>query len=350
MADTNRTIVIAGGAGFLGRHVARFMADRGWKVIVLSRRADVVVEDAQVLPWDGQTLGPWADALDGADVLVNLAGRSVNCRYNVRNRAEIEQSRVASTRVLGQAIARAGAGPRVWLNSSTATIYRHAEDRPQDEFTGEIGSGFSIDVATAWEKSLFDVPTPGIRKVAMRSAMVMGAGVGGPFNVFRTLVKLGLGGRMASGRQMVSWVHIDDFCRAIEFLIEREDLDGTINITSPNPLNNSDFMRDLRRAMGIRLGLPATRWMLEIGAFFLRTETELPLKSRWVLPKRLVDAGFEFNHSDWPIAARDLFADNDRSHCCVGITDAKPTRLHRRDSDPRQRLIRAASSFHARGR
>jgi uncharacterized protein (TIGR01777 family) len=283
--------------------VSSYFARRGWEVIVLSRRAGA----AGTIAWDGRTLGPWAQEIDGADVVLNLAGRSVNCRYTAANRAEILRSRVESTQVIGEAIRRAPRPPRVWLNSSTATIYRHAEDRPQDETTGEIGSGFSIDVATAWEKAFFDSATPpSVRKVAMRSAMVMGEGVGGPFNVFHTLARLRLGGRMGSGRQYVSWVHILDFCRAIEFLIERDDLCGVVNIASPHPLPNRAFMRDLRRAIDVRIGLPATQWMLEIGAFILRTETELPLKSRFVVPRRLLEAGFTFLHPDWPEAAADL--------------------------------------------
>src|SRR3954454_18758571 len=147
------TIVIAGGSGFLGRAVTSFMTSRRWNVIVLSRNPSAVVDGATVIPWDGQSLGPWTSALDDADVLLNLAGRNVNCRYNAKNRAEIEQSRVLSTAVLGNALARATPRNRVWLNSSTATIYRHAEDRPQDEATGEIGFGFSVNVALAWEKA-----------------------------------------------------------------------------------------------------------------------------------------------------------------------------------------------------
>jgi uncharacterized protein len=306
MNGASRTMVIAGGSGFLGRAAARFFAARGWKVIVLSRRADAAIEGAAAVAWDGRTLGPWTEALEGADVLLNLAGRHVNCRYNARNRAEIERSRVDSTTVLGQAIARLRVKPRVWVNSSTATIYRHAEDRPQDESTGEIGSGFSVNVAKVWEKAFFDAQTPGVRKVALRTAMVMGRGRGGPFEVFRTLVRLRLGGRMGPGTQYVSWIHLDDFCRGVEFLIERDDLNGTVNLASPHPLPNAQFMRDLRHAAGVRFGLPATRWMLEIGAFVIRTETELPLKSRWVVPTRLRDAGFSFEHPTWAEAARDL--------------------------------------------
>jgi uncharacterized protein len=300
--STSRTIVIPGGAGFLGRCVARFFAAEGWRVVVLSRRDDGEVPGAETLAWDGKTQAGWARALDGAEVVLNLAGRSVNCRYNARNREEIEQSRVQSTRAIGQATATAHRPPRVWLNSSTATIYRHAEDRPQDEHTGEIGSGFSVNVARAWEAAFLEAPTPGVRKAALRTAMVMGPGRGGPFNVFLTLSRFGLGGRMGPGTQYVSWVHIDDFCRALRFLIDRDELDGCINIASPDPLPNAQFMQHLRHAAGVRIGLPAARWMLEVGAFILRTETELPLKSRRVVPARLLEAGFDFQHPHWPAA------------------------------------------------
>ncbi len=214
---------------------------------------------------------------------------------------------MASTRLIGEAIARATRPPKVWLNSSTATIYRHAEDRPQDEFRGEIGSGFSVNVATAWEKTFFDAPTPpSVRKVALRSAMVMGRGHGGPFSVFHTLVRLRLGGRMGPGTQYVSWIHIEDFCRAVKFLLERADLSGCFNLSAPQPLPNGQFMRELRDACGISLGLPAATWMLSVGAFIIRTETELPLKSRWVVPTRLLNEGFEFRYPTWSAAAAEL--------------------------------------------
>src|SRR4051812_38711139 len=203
MSSSNHTIVIPGGAGFLGRCVAKYFSAKSWNVIVLSRDPAAAVEGAKTIGWDGRSIGAWASALDDADVLLNLAGRNVNCRYNAKNRAEIEQSRVLSTAVLGNALARATPRNRVWLNSSTATIYRHAEDRPQDEATGEIGFGFSVNVALAWEKAFCDADVPNSRKVAMRSAMVMGRGRGGPFAVFRTLVHLRLGGRMGPGTQYV---------------------------------------------------------------------------------------------------------------------------------------------------
>jgi uncharacterized protein (TIGR01777 family) len=306
-------IVLAGGTGHIGRLLAGHFHRRGDKVTVLSRR----VQPAPwlVLTWDGRSLGAWTHALEAADVVINLAGRSVNCRYNVENRREIMQSRVESTRVLGQAIAASAHPPALWMNSSTATIYRHSLDRDMGEATGELGGGeanapsswrFSIDVATNWETAFYEAKLPGTRRIALRSAMVMSPDRDGIFDTLRTLVQAGLGGRAGSGRQYVSWIHETDFVHAIDFLIARGDLDGSINICSPRPLPNREFMAALRRACGVRIGLPASRWMLEFGALFLRTETELILKSRCVVPQRLLDAGFNFRYSSWPEAAQDL--------------------------------------------
>lgn len=306
-------IVIPGGTGQVGRVLARHFHAQGHAVTVLARH--VLPAPWAVLAWNGRELGSWAQAMDGADVVINLAGRSVNCRYTEANRREITESRVHSTRVIGRAIAAARRPPALWMNASTATIYRHALDRPMDEVSGELGGRepgapetwrFSIDVATGWEREFFLAGVPGTRKIALRSAMTMSPGPGGIFATLLTLARLGLGGRAGSGNQFVSWIHEADFIRAIDFLIARTDLEGCINICAPNPLPYSDFMRALRQACGARIGLPATRWMLEIGAFFLRTETELILKSRRVVPGRLLDAGFEFMLPEWQAAARDL--------------------------------------------
>jgi uncharacterized protein (TIGR01777 family) len=233
--------------------------------------------------------------VDGADAVVNLAGRTVNCRYTAKHRREIYDSRLLSTRVIGEAIAAARRPPGVWVNSSSATIYRDARDRAMDEATGEIGTGFSVDVCQQWEAAFTGAATPaGVRKVALRTAIAIGAGAGGAFEAFVRVVRLGLGGRMGDGGQFVSWVHVRDFCRAVEFVIGRGDLAGAVNVAAPNPVTNAEFMRVLRRACGRRIGLPAMRWMLEAGAFALRTETELLLKSRRVVPGRLLAAGFEF--------------------------------------------------------
>ena len=291
-------IVIPGGTGLCGRILTRHFERAGHDVIAMSRRT-----------WN-------LDAIDGADIVINLAGRSVNCRYHERNKREIMESRVETTRAIGRAIAAAACPPALWMNASTATIYRHALDRPMDEVHGEIGGHepdvpaawhFSIDVATSWERAFFEVPTPHTRKVALRSAIVMTPDEHGVFAILAHLVRMRLGGAAGSGRQFVSWVHDVDFLRAIDFLIARREIEGVVNICSPNPLPNRDFMRAIREAYGIRLGLPARAWMLEIAAFFHRTETELLLKSRRVIPTRLLEAGFQFEFPEWPDAALELF-------------------------------------------
>lgn len=260
-------------------------------------------------------MGLWVAALERADVVINLTGRNVNCRYTAEARREIMESRVLSTRLVGRAIAAVNRPPRVWLQASTATIYSHRYDVPNDELTGMLGGDepnapdtwrFSIDVARAWESAVDESPTPATRKVKLRSAMVMSPDKGGIFHTLLTLVRRGLGGRAGDGRQYISWIHEADFVRALYWLIAHEEMDGAVNVASPNPLPNKDFMRILRHAAGVRIGLPATRLMLELGAVFMRTETELILKSRRVVPGRLLDAGFDFRFLQWEQAARDL--------------------------------------------
>src|SRR5262245_23807617 len=305
-------IVIPGGTGQVGTLLARAFAADGQQVVVLSRRPGAA--PWRVIPWDAETLGDWAAEVDGADVVINLAGRSVNCRYTAANRTAIRESRVKSTRAVGLAIARAIAPPRVWLQASTATIYAHRYDAPNDEATGILGGAepdvpdtwrFSIDVATAWEQAAEEAIVPRTRKVLLRSAMIMSPDKGGVFDTLLTLVRWGLGGRSGDGRQYVSWIHERDFIRAVYRLIDH-DLAGPVNVASPNPLPNAEFMRALRQAWGIRIGLPSPRWLLEIGAFLIRTETELILKSRRVTPGRLSASGFEFDFPKWAEAARDL--------------------------------------------
>ncbi|MCA9249593.1 MAG: TIGR01777 family oxidoreductase [Phycisphaerae bacterium] len=309
-------IVIPGGSGQVGAVLERAFCADGHDVVILTRQSNrASCKGSRLVGWDGKTPGPWVKELDGADVVINLAGYTVNCRYHQRNRERIMNSRVDSTRVVGEAIRSASRPPAVWLQASTATIYAHTFGPANDEASGVIGGHekgvpetwkFSIDVAQAWERTFDEVEVPHTRKVKLRSAMVMSPDRGGIFDVLLGLVRWGLGGRSGDGRQFVSWVHYEDFVRAIKFLIARSDLVGVINIASPNPLSNADFMRAIRWACGKRFGLPATRWMLAIGAMLMRTETELILKSRRVIPTRLVDAGFAFNHPDWREAVRDL--------------------------------------------
>ena len=311
--STPLRIVLPGGSGQIGNMLARHFHSQGHQVVVLARNPEPA--PWEVIPWDGVTLGDWTAKLDGSDLIINLTGRSVNCRYSSGNRKAIKDSRIQSTRLLGRAIGGLSRPPRLWMNASTATIYRHALDRPMDEETGEIGGNepdaparwrFSIDVATSWEEAFFSTATPLTRKIALRSAMVMSPDRGGIFDGLLGLVRLGLGGTAGSGKQFVSWVHEADFLRSIEYLIAREDFAGPINIAAPGPLPNRDFMKALRQAWGTPIGLPATRPMLELGALFMRTETELILKSRRVVPGRLLHAGFQFQFPDWPAAAKDL--------------------------------------------
>ncbi|HEU4414982.1 MAG TPA: TIGR01777 family oxidoreductase [Candidatus Angelobacter sp.] len=307
-------VVIPGGSGQIGRLLAAHFHRLGHSVTVLSRHIDPA-SHWQVVAWNGRDLGDWAKTIDGADLVINLAGRSVNCSYTTANRKEILESRVFSTRIVGQAIAQAARPPALWMNASTATIYRHALDRPMDERTGEIGGAepdapeawrFSIEVATSWEKEFFAACTPHTRKLALRSAMTLSPDPGGIFDTLLNLVRRGLGGQAATGTQFISWIHEDDFICAVEFLMDRADFNGCVNLCSPYPLPNKDFMRILRRAWGTPIGLPATRWMLEMGAVLMRTETELILKSRRVFPQRLLEAGFQFRFAGWDAAARDL--------------------------------------------
>jgi len=305
-------IVIPGGSGQVGTILARHFHSKGDEVVVLSRKP--AARPWRVVVWDGHLPGPWEAEIEGADVVINLAGRSVNCRYTTANRRAILESRVQSTRIVGQAIAKAAHPPRVWLQAGTATIYAHRFDAVNDEHTGMIGGTepnapetwrFSIDVATTWEMALATAETPRTRKVVMRSAMTMSPDRGGVFDVLLGLVRRGLGGRVGDGRQFVSWIHDQDFIRAVEFLIDH-DLSGPVNLAAPEPLPNAEFMSALREAWGTRFGLPAARWMVEFGTWLLRTESELVLKSRRVTPGRLLEAGFQFRFPSWPAAARDL--------------------------------------------
>jgi uncharacterized protein (TIGR01777 family) len=305
-------LVIPGGSGQVGQILARAFVADGHEVVVLSRRPTAA--PWKVVRWDAGTVGDWVSEIDGADVVVNLAGRSVNCRYTPANRREILDSRVLSTRVVGRAIARAARPPALWLQASTATYYAHRHDAPNDEATGRPGGSepdapaswrFSVEVARAWEAAAQEAETPGTRLVLLRSAMIMSPDRGGVFDTLLGLVRRGLGGRSGSGRQYVSWIHDADFIASVDWLIGH-DLRGPVNLASPHPLPNAEFMRILRDAWGIRFGLPATKWMLEVGTFLMRTETELVLKSRRVVPARLLESGFAFRFPNWAEAARDL--------------------------------------------
>ncbi len=310
-------VVLAGASGFIGDYLYSAFRARGADVARIGRRGP----DAH---W-GNTAAI-TDVLDGADVLINLAGKSVDCRYTDANRAEILRSRVATTTELSRAIAACDEPPPVWLNSSTATIYRHAEDRPMTESTGEIGTGFSVGVATAWEEALFAASLPGTRRVALRMAIVLGDG--SALLPLLRLAQFGLGGPQLDGRwfatesrrrngtfhefrahggaQKFSWVHIADVLGAIDFLRLHPELDGPVNVTSPHPSDGRTVMRTIRELIGVPIGIPSPRWLLEIGAKLISTETELILKSRWVVPERLLAAGYRFEYADLEPALRQI--------------------------------------------
>ena len=296
-------VVIAGASGFMGTRFAELYRARGDQVSTIGRRAGV-----------GHSEAAWGDQarigrlLDGADILVNLAGKSVNCRYTEPNMAEIFRSRLETTAELGRVVGIIDDPPPLWFNASTATIYRHADDRPMTEDEGEIGSGFSVNVATSWERAFFDAPRDGVRQVALRTAITLGAG--SALEPLARLARLGLGGpqlggKTGGGNQHFSWVHLDDVWGAMTFL-ETHELDGPINVSSPNPSTNREFMATLRRVLGVPIGIPLQEWMLQLGSRVIRTETELILKSRWVLPQRLIDAGFTFKYPRLEPALREI--------------------------------------------
>jgi uncharacterized protein (TIGR01777 family) len=306
-------IVLAGGTGQVGTILARAYHIAGDEVVVFSRTPQPA--PWRTVAWDAKTIGAWTSELENADVVIGLAGRSVNCRYTPANREAIMASRVDSTRVLGEAIARAEHPPRAWLQMSTATIYAHRYDAPNDEATGIIGGTepdapsawtFSIDVARAWERAVDEAATPQTRKVKLRSSVVLSPDPGGIFDTMLTLTRRGLGGKAGNGKQYVSWIHEADFVRAIEWIIEHESLTDIVNVASPNPLPNEAFMRELRKASHTPFGLSSPEWLITIGATLLQTEPELVLKSRRVIPGKLLASGFDFTFPTWPQAALDL--------------------------------------------
>jgi NAD dependent epimerase/dehydratase family enzyme len=332
-------LVLAGGSGHVGTLLARSFHGGGDEVVVLSRQP--AGRPWRVVEWNARTAGAWAAELENAGAVINLAGRSVNCRYSPAHRQAILASRVESTRAIGEAIERAACPPRVWLQMSTATIYAHRYDGANDEIHGILGGSapgapgapgnpgvpadwrFSVEVAKAWEGALASASAPRTRRVAMRTAMVMSPERGGIFDVLLGLVRKGLGGRAGDGRQFVSWIHEQDFIRAVRWLLAHEEMAGAVNLSSPEPLPYAAFLRILRESWGAPWGLPATRWMLAIGAFFLRTETELVLKSRRVVPARLLQSGFTFLYPAWPEAAQDLCTRwrEDRKRRRAGLRD-----------------------------
>lgn len=290
-------IVLAGGNGYLGTVLAEYFKPLAAEVIILARKPAATNGNIKTVVWDGKTTGNWVECLTGADLLVNLCGKNVNCRYTEKNKQEIFDSRLIPTTLLNKVIAQMTDPPKVWMNSASATIYRHAEDCPQDELTGEIGEGFSVDVCKAWERTFFETELPATRKIALRIGIVLGK-KSAVFPRLHNLVKFGLGGRQGDGNQYVNWIYEQDVARIIEYLLNQPDATGAINCVAPNPVKNADMMQAIRKACGMPLGLPAPKWLLKIGAAIIGTETELILKSRWVMPTRLLNMGFKFRYPE----------------------------------------------------
>ncbi|QGQ95462.1 TIGR01777 family protein [Paenibacillus psychroresistens] len=277
-------VILAGGTGFIGKYFKDEFVKLGYEVKIISRQANHI-------SWNDEA--GIIDALENSAVLINLAGKSVDCRYTAKNMADIISSRTETTKILGNALMKCINPARLWMNSSTATIYRHAEDRPMTEKNGEIGSGFSVDVAKEWEQAFFYFQLPRTRQIALRIAIVLGAD-GGVINPFKKLVKFGLGGIQGAGNQKFSWIHIEDLFEIMLFLKDRDELNGVYNCSSPDPVSNREFMDEFRKAMNVKFGLPSPKWLLHLGAIVIRTEAELILKSRWVIPERLENDGFKF--------------------------------------------------------
>ncbi len=298
-------IVLAGGGGFLGHALIQYMAHPVASFTILSRKRGEQTKGAKTVWWDGEHTGDWCKEIDGADVLINLSGRSVDCRYTEKNKRDILDSRLKSTAVLGEAINQVAKAPKLWINCASATIHRHAEDKPMDDSNTEFGTGFSVDVCKRWEDAFAKCDTPATRKIVLRISMVLGK-QGGVLPVMMKLARRGLGGTMGSGHQYVSWLHEKDFAGIIAACIEHDDWEGTFNCSAPEPVPNREFMRLIRQAAGMSFGLPAAAWMLEIGAVFLRTETELVLKSRRVVPSRLLQKGYSFQFKNAADAITDL--------------------------------------------
>ena len=284
----NKKIIIAGGTGFIGVHLKKFFEKEGYKVFVISRNDPYVKWD------DEEALN---QALENCEILINLAGKSINCRHTKENKEKIIQSRTSTTKKLGKAILKCTHPPKLWINASGADIYREARDRPMTEENGEIGTDFLAKVSQQWEDAFFSFDLPETRQAALRFTIILGKD-GGALQPMIQLSRLGLGGKQGDGNQMVSWIHIEDLFRIILFINSHPEMKGVFNCGSPNPVGNKTFMKDLREAMQVKIGLPAWSWMIKIGAIVIQTEPELILKSRWVLPERLLEAGFGFKYPD----------------------------------------------------
>lgn len=293
-----KTIIIAAGTGFMGRHISKHFLDENWNVIVLTRNPiDNGIRNYKEIHWDAKKIADWSSFLDGSEIVLNLTGKSVDCRYTEKNKAEIINSRVDSTKVLHKVIATCKTPPKLWINASTATIYRDSRDKEMTEANGEIGADFSMGVAKKWEKSFFEKKLNNTRQVALRTSLVLGKD-GGVLGPLINLVKFRLGGHHGDGQQKFAWIHIDDVVGIIKHIYENENLRGAINCTAPSKITNADFMGSLRKVLSIKWGLNHPKWMLSMGAIFIGTETELILKSRWVYPEIILNSGYTFKYRD----------------------------------------------------
>jgi len=303
-----KKIIIAGGSGSLGKILVRQLKEYDFVLLSREKKND---ENKNVsnISWDGKTIGAWKGELENAAAVINLSGRSVDCRYNKKNKKEIYASRLDSTRAIGNAILQCKNPPALWINAASATIYRHAEDRDMDEISGEIGSGFSVDVCQKWEAAANEFHLPATRRVIMRLAMVL-ARDGGVMGPMVKMTKYGLGGTMGNGKQYMSWLHEDDFAGIISFFLANKNAGANYNCCAPNPVPNKIFMQKLREACGKKFGLPAAEWMLQFGAFFIGTEADILLKSRRVVPKRLLDEGYKFHFPEVGAALKNLVGEN----------------------------------------
>lgn len=301
-----KKLIIAAGTGFLGQILVNHFKNKFEKIIILTRGKSDIRNNIKYVNWDAKSFSGWESELENTDVLINLAGKSVDCRYTKKNKSEILASRIDSTKILNEAILQCENPPKHFINSSTATIYRHSEDKEMDEYLGEIGNDFSMNVAKSWEKTFYEVETPNTLKTAIRTSIVLGKN-GGAFVPLKKLTQLGLGGKNDNGRQFISWIHEKDFARAVEFIIEKK-LSGSINVVSPKPIHNEAFMKKLQKAIGIPFGLPISKTLLEFGAIIINTEAELVLKSRNVIPKRLTENGFEFEYADLDKTLKNLLS------------------------------------------
>jgi uncharacterized protein len=294
MTSTGR-IVIAGGSGFLGMNLSRHLAAAGWVVTVLSRRPPRPGSPAVHVHWDARTLNGWSSHLDNAAGLVNLVGRTVDCIKSPDHCDEILRSRVEATLVLGQALRTIASPPPVWVQMSTAHAYGDSPEVVCDE-DSPFGLGLAPTVARAWEEAFSSAVLPQMRQVILRTTFVLGRS-GGALPRLSSLARLGLGGTVGSGRQGMSWLHELDMNRLFERALTEDTMQGAYIATSPHPVSNAEFMRELRRALRVPIGLPAAAWMVRLGApLLMRTDPELALYGRYCVSRRLADAGFEFSY------------------------------------------------------